>query len=100
MEARMKRGTGTRDEDSMTIKSKGETAAETISEFYQLWRSTSRKSAIGFGMFSQGKTRQASKTTSRTLHYTAQRLGGCDPDGGAHILLISARQWLNAYIRG
>ncbi|AUG49488.1 hypothetical protein BVU17_18100 (plasmid) [Haloarcula taiwanensis] len=36
MEARMKRGTGTRDEDSMTIKSKGETAAETIAEFYKL----------------------------------------------------------------
>ncbi|KAA9396405.1 hypothetical protein Har1130_19215 [Haloarcula sp. CBA1130] len=36
MEARMKRGTGTRDEDSMTIKSKGETAAETIAEFYEL----------------------------------------------------------------
>ena len=36
MEARMKRGTGTRDEDSMTIKSKGETAEETIAEFYKL----------------------------------------------------------------
>jgi len=36
MEARMKRGTGTRDEDSMTIKSKGETAEETIVEFYKL----------------------------------------------------------------
>ncbi|GAA5476394.1 hypothetical protein Hhis01_03830 [Haloarcula hispanica] len=36
MEARMKRGTGTRDEDSMTVKSKGETAAETIAEFYKL----------------------------------------------------------------
>ena len=36
MEARMKRGTGTRDEDSMTIKSKGETAEETIAEFYEL----------------------------------------------------------------
>ncbi|EMA25656.1 DUF7389 domain-containing protein [Haloarcula argentinensis] len=36
MEARMKRGTGTRDEDSMTIKSKGETAEETIVEFYEL----------------------------------------------------------------
>jgi len=32
----MKRGTGTRDEDSMTIKSKGETAEETIAEFYEL----------------------------------------------------------------
>jgi len=36
MEARLKRGTGTRDEDSVTIKAKGRTAEETIEEFYQL----------------------------------------------------------------
>ena len=36
MEARLKRGTGTRDEDQVTIKAKGETAEETIDEFYQL----------------------------------------------------------------
>ena len=36
MEARLDRGTGTRDQDRVTIKSKGETAAETIAEFYEL----------------------------------------------------------------
>ena len=36
MEARLDRGTGTRDQDRVTIKSKGETAAETIEEFYKL----------------------------------------------------------------
>ncbi|KAA9400716.1 hypothetical protein Har1131_18745 [Haloarcula sp. CBA1131] len=36
MEARLKRGTGTRDEDSVTIKAKGRTAEETIEEFYKL----------------------------------------------------------------
>ncbi|MDQ2074976.1 hypothetical protein RBH20_20865 [Haloarcula sp. H-GB4] len=36
MEARLKRGTGTRDEDAVTIKAKGETAEETIAEFYTL----------------------------------------------------------------
>ncbi|MFC6977103.1 hypothetical protein ACFQL1_24045 [Halomicroarcula sp. GCM10025709] len=36
MEARLKRGTGTRDEDQVTIKAKGETAEETIDEFYKL----------------------------------------------------------------
>jgi len=36
MEARLKRGTGTRDEDSVTIKAKGRTAEETVGEFYQL----------------------------------------------------------------
>jgi len=36
MEARLKRGNGTRDEDSVTIKAKGRTAEETIEEFYKL----------------------------------------------------------------
>ncbi|WP_242493273.1 DUF7389 domain-containing protein, partial [Haloarcula hispanica] len=36
MEARLDRGTDTRDQDRVTIKSKGETAAETIAEFYKL----------------------------------------------------------------
>ena len=36
MEARLKRGTGTRDEDQVTIKAKGEDAEQTIDEFYQL----------------------------------------------------------------
>ncbi|GGM51958.1 hypothetical protein [Haloarcula argentinensis] len=36
MEARLKRGTGTRDEDTVTIKAKGETAEETIAEFHTL----------------------------------------------------------------
>lgn len=36
MEARLKRGTGTRDEDSVTIKAKGRTAEETIEGFYKL----------------------------------------------------------------
>ncbi|AJF28024.1 hypothetical protein SG26_19945 (plasmid) [Haloarcula sp. CBA1115] len=36
MEARLKRGTGTRDEDTVTIKAKGETAEETIADFYTL----------------------------------------------------------------
>ncbi|KOX91467.1 DUF7389 domain-containing protein [Haloarcula rubripromontorii] len=36
MEARLDRGTDTRDQDRVTIKSKGETAAETIAEFYEL----------------------------------------------------------------
>ncbi|WP_336330803.1 DUF7389 domain-containing protein [Haloarcula sp. CGMCC 1.2071] len=36
MEARLDRGTDTRDQDRVTIKSKGETAEETIVEFYKL----------------------------------------------------------------
>ncbi|WP_324761141.1 DUF7389 domain-containing protein [Haloarcula sp. GH36] len=36
MEARLKRGTGTRDEDQVTIKAKGEDAKHTIDEFYKL----------------------------------------------------------------
>ncbi|GGM49380.1 hypothetical protein [Haloarcula argentinensis] len=36
MEARLKRGTETRDEDRMTIAAEGETAEETIAEFYDL----------------------------------------------------------------
>ncbi|MHC3381894.1 DUF7389 domain-containing protein [Haloarcula sp. H-GB5] len=36
MEARLKRETGTRDEDTVTIKAKGETAEETIAEFHTL----------------------------------------------------------------
>ncbi|MFC7076202.1 DUF7389 domain-containing protein [Haloarcula halophila] len=36
MEARLKRGTGTRDEDQVTIKAKAEDAEQTIDEFYQL----------------------------------------------------------------
>jgi hypothetical protein len=36
MEARLKRGTGTRDEDSVTIKAKRKTAEETIEEFNKL----------------------------------------------------------------
>ncbi|NLV08147.1 DUF7389 domain-containing protein [Haloarcula rubripromontorii] len=36
MEARLDRGTDTRDQDRVTIKSKGETAEETIAEFYKL----------------------------------------------------------------
>lgn len=33
VEARLKRGTGTRDEDTITIKCKGETAEEAAAEF-------------------------------------------------------------------
>jgi len=33
VEARLKRGTGTRDEDQITIKAKGETAEEAAAEF-------------------------------------------------------------------
>ena len=33
IEVRLKRGTGTRDEDQVTIKAKGETAKEAASEF-------------------------------------------------------------------
>ncbi|MBX0297639.1 DUF7389 domain-containing protein [Haloarcula nitratireducens] len=36
VEARLKRGTGTRDEDKITIKAKGETAADALEEFEQL----------------------------------------------------------------
>ncbi|WP_434530206.1 DUF7389 domain-containing protein (plasmid) [Haloarcula sp. NS06] len=36
VEARLKRGTGTRDEDQITIKAKGETAADALEEFEQL----------------------------------------------------------------
>ena len=36
MEAKLDRGTGTRDQDRVRIKAKGETAAETIEEFYEL----------------------------------------------------------------
>lgn len=36
MEARLKRGPGTPDEDSVTIKTKGETAEETIEEYDKL----------------------------------------------------------------
>jgi hypothetical protein len=33
VEARLKRGTGTRDEDTITIKAKGETAEDAVEEF-------------------------------------------------------------------
>ncbi|WP_135306411.1 DUF7389 domain-containing protein [Haloarcula amylovorans] len=36
VEARLKRGTGTWDEDQLTIKAKGETAADALEEFEQL----------------------------------------------------------------
>ena len=36
VEARLKRGTGTRDEDQITIKAKGETAEEAAAEFEYL----------------------------------------------------------------
>ncbi|MBX0296985.1 DUF7389 domain-containing protein [Haloarcula nitratireducens] len=36
VEARLKRGTGTRDEDKITIKAKGETATDALEEFEQL----------------------------------------------------------------
>lgn len=36
IEARLKRGTGTRDEDTLTIKGKGETAEEAAAEFEYL----------------------------------------------------------------
>jgi hypothetical protein len=36
IEAKLDRGTGTRDQDRVRIKAKGETAAETIEEFYEL----------------------------------------------------------------
>ena len=36
VEARLKRGTGTRDEDQITIKGKGETAEEAADEFEYL----------------------------------------------------------------
>ncbi|GCF16174.1 hypothetical protein Harman_41090 [Haloarcula mannanilytica] len=36
MEAKLDRGTGTRDQDRVRIKAKGETAAETIEEFYEV----------------------------------------------------------------
>ena len=36
MEARLDRGTDTRDQDRVRIKAKGETAEETIAEFYDL----------------------------------------------------------------
>lgn len=36
IEAKMKRGEGTRDEDRVTIKGKGETAEEALDEFYTL----------------------------------------------------------------
>jgi len=38
MAARLKRGTGTRDEDQFTIKAKGETAEEAAAEFEYLLR--------------------------------------------------------------
>ncbi|WP_241692990.1 DUF7389 domain-containing protein [Haloarcula limicola] len=36
VEVRLKRGTGTRDEDQITIKAKGETATDALAEFEQL----------------------------------------------------------------
>ncbi|MBX0297787.1 DUF7389 domain-containing protein [Haloarcula nitratireducens] len=36
VEARLKRGTGTRDEDQITIKAKGETASDALEKFEQL----------------------------------------------------------------
>ncbi|MBX0298042.1 DUF7389 domain-containing protein [Haloarcula nitratireducens] len=36
VEARLKRGTGTRDEDQITIKAKGETALDALEKFEQL----------------------------------------------------------------
>jgi hypothetical protein len=36
IEARLKRGTGTRDEDTITVKGKGETAEEAAAEFEYL----------------------------------------------------------------
>lgn len=56
MEARLKRGSGTRDEDSVTIKAKGKTAEEAIDEFYKLLTATKQKPVVGFGIFSPRKT--------------------------------------------
>ncbi|WP_135306021.1 DUF7389 domain-containing protein [Haloarcula amylovorans] len=36
IEARLKRGTGTRDEDNITIKGKGDSAADALEEFEML----------------------------------------------------------------
>ncbi len=68
MEARMKRGTGTRDEDSMTIKSKGETAEETIAEFYKLLEEYGRRSGCREAAREEDEADEEYRSNRASLH--------------------------------